>query len=79
MVPPQMRRAAASSRPPFPRRPPARFTRPGSPGPVHPAPFTRLGRRPAPRARPDGRDASYMLSMMALANPLVGTSVAPSV
>ena len=65
MVPPQMRRAAASSRPPFPRRPPARFTR--------------LGRRPAPRARPDGRDASYMLSMMALANPLVGTSVAPSV
>ena len=55
MVPPQMRRAAASSRPPFPRRP------------------------PAPRARPDGRDASYMASMMALANPLVGTSVAPSV
>ena len=60
-----MRRAEASSRPPGPRRPPA--------------PFTRPGRRPALRARPDGRDASYMPSMMALANPLVETSVAPSV
>ena len=33
---------------------------------------------PAPRLRPPG-ERSYMLSMMALAKPLVETSVAPSV
>ena len=31
------------------------------------------------RPRPDGREPSYMPSMSALANPLVETSVAPSV
>ena len=38
--------------------------------------------RPAPRARAnadEGGGACYMLSMTAFANPLVGTSVAPSV